>query len=62
MLIGFALPINIYGYIKLKSIGNLWIVLGILSALLPALVFNMKLGFSRWFNHHDISHVLIVFL
>ena len=62
MLIGFALPVNIYGYIKLKSTGNLWIVFGILSALLPALVFNMKLSLSRWFNHHDISHVLIVFV
>ena len=59
MLLGFALPLNIYAYLKTKSNGNLWLLLAINLAIFTAFMFNLKWSFSRWFNYHDISHTLM---
>ena len=59
MLLGFALPLNIYAYRKTKSNGNLWLLLAINLAIFTAFMFNLKWSFSKWFNYHDISHTLM---
>ena len=59
MLLGFALPLNLYAFRKTKSNGNLWLLLAINLAIFTAFMFNLKWSFSRWFNYHDISHTLI---
>lgn len=56
-LILLVLPMQIYNYRKTKSKASMFFIIAILIGLLPAVVFNFKLGFGRWFNHHDISHV-----
>ena len=59
MLLGFALPLNVYAYRKTKSNGNLWLLLAINLAIFTAFMFNLRWSFSKWFNYHDISHTLM---
>ena len=58
-LIAFILPIHIYNYLKQQSKGSLFIILTIAYSIIPGLVYNNQISFSRWFNYHDISHVLM---
>jgi hypothetical protein len=58
-LIGFVLPIHFYHWYKTRHIGSRWFVIAVLWAMLPAIVFNLEISVSRWFNFHDISHVLM---
>lgn len=55
----FVLPLQIYGYTKTKKRGHLMVIGTIVFALLPGLVYNNQISFGRWFNYHDISHVLM---
>ena len=59
ILIGFILPIHIYNFLKAKSNGSKLIIIAIIYALIPALVYNNQFSLSNWFNYHDISHVLM---
>ena len=59
VLIGFILPMHIFNFLKTKSEGSKAIILAIVYALIPALVYNNQFSISRWFNYHDISHVLM---
>jgi hypothetical protein len=59
LLIGFVFPIHIFNYSKTKSKGSGLIVLTILYALIPAFTYNNQISISKWFNYHDISHVLM---
>jgi hypothetical protein len=55
----FVLPLQVFAYIKSKKTGHL-IVLGTIAfAIIPGLVYNNQLSFGKWFNYHDISHVLM---
>lgn len=55
----FVLPLQIYAYIKTKNKAHLMVIGTIAFALLPGLVYNNQLSFGKWFNYHDISHVLM---
>ncbi len=59
LLIGFVFPLHIFNYSKTKSYGSRLIILIILYALIPAFVYNNQISISKWFNYHDISHVLM---
>ena len=59
LLIGFIFPIHTFNYSKKKSNGSRLIILTILYALIPAFIYNNQISISRWFNYHDISHVLM---
>tara|TARA_B100001287_G_scaffold269999_1_gene268159 strand:+ start:10693 stop:11406 length:714 start_codon:yes stop_codon:yes gene_type:complete len=59
ILIGFVLPLHIFNYVKTKSYGSMLIVLIIFYALIPAFIYNKQVSISKWFNYHDISHVLM---
>lgn len=58
-LIVFILPLNVFNYMRSKSKGSLWIVLTICYSILPGLLYSNQVSVNRWFNYHDISHVLM---
>ena len=55
----FVLPIQAYAYYKKKRKEYLIIIGTIFFAVVPGLVYNNQLSFGKWFNYHDISHVLM---
>lgn len=55
----FVLPLQIFSYYKTKKKGHLIVIATVAFALLPGLVYNNQLSFGKWFNYHDISHVLM---
>ena len=59
LLIGFVFPLHLFNYSKTKSDGSILIILVILYALIPAFIYNNQISISKWFNYHDISHVLM---
>lgn len=61
-LSGFVLPIQLFHFIKTKNKGSLLIVSAIIYGLAPGFVFNNQISVNRWFNYHDISHVLVCVL
>ncbi|MFL2571109.1 MAG: DUF6962 family protein [Parvicellaceae bacterium] len=58
-LIAFILPIHLYNYVKSASKGSLFILFTIFYSIIPGLVFNNQISIDKWFNYHDISHVLM---
>jgi hypothetical protein len=58
-LIAFIFPLQIFNYIKTKSKGGLIIIATILYSIIPGLVYNNQISIDKWFNYHDISHVLM---
>jgi hypothetical protein len=58
-LIGMMLPMHIFNYSKTKSLGSKYFIIAIAMGVLPGIVFNTQLSISRWFNYHDISHVIM---
>jgi hypothetical protein len=61
-LSGFVLPMQLFHFIKSKNKGSLLIVVSIVYGLAPGFVFNNQISVNRWFNYHDISHVLVCVL
>jgi hypothetical protein len=55
----FVLPLQILAYAKSKDKSHLIILGTIVFALIPGLVYNNQLSFGKWFNYHDISHILM---
>lgn len=55
----FVLPLQIFAYVKTKKKGHLMVIGTIAFALLPGLVYNNQISLGKWFNYHDISHVLM---
>jgi len=55
----FVLPIQVFSYLKFRKKGYLIIIGTIVYALIPGLIYNNQISFGRWFNYHDISHVLM---
>ncbi|MEO1214819.1 MAG: hypothetical protein AAFY45_14895 [Bacteroidota bacterium] len=58
-LVGLVLPLQAYNYFTTKNKGSMWVLIAMIWALIPAYVYNMEVSYSRWFNFHDISHVLM---
>ena len=61
-LIALVLPLQIFHYAKTKSKASMFFIISILTGLLTSVVFNLKTGFGVWFNHHDISHIILAFM
>ena len=51
--------LELYVYKKIKDPGSIYIFMGTGMALLAAITHTFKLGFSKWFNHNDTSHILM---
>ncbi len=58
-LIVFILPLHVFNFRKTQSQGSMFVALTIAFGILPGVVFNRQLSIDRWFNYHDISHVLM---
>jgi len=58
-LIGMMLPMHIFNFSKTKSSGSKLFIIAIGMGVLPGIIFNMQLSVNRWFNYHDISHVVM---
>lgn len=58
-LVLFVLPIHIIAHIKTKKTGHMYIYGAIIYGAIPGLIYNNQIGFSKWLNHHDISHILM---
>jgi hypothetical protein len=58
-LIFFIFPIHLYNFLKTKHIGSSYIVLTIIYSIIPGFIYNNQISVNKWFNFHDISHVLM---
>ncbi|PLX12730.1 MAG: hypothetical protein C0597_12635 [Marinilabiliales bacterium] len=52
---------NLLVYLKTKKKGSKLFLIAVGFSAIGALFFMNKWGFSPWFNHYDISHVLMTF-
>ncbi|MBN1597798.1 MAG: hypothetical protein JW894_05850 [Bacteroidales bacterium] len=50
---------SLYVYFKEKTTGSRTLLIAVVFAALSALVYMNKCGISPWFNHFDISHILM---
>ena len=51
--------LSIYIFLKTGSRGIVRFLIATGLSIIPALVFSFEWGFSPWFNHNDISHVIL---
>ncbi|MEM7370131.1 MAG: hypothetical protein AAF587_16105 [Bacteroidota bacterium] len=58
-LVGFVLPLHLLNYKRTHHPGSRQLLLGIVAGIFPAITFNFEITFHKWFNYHDISHVLM---
>jgi hypothetical protein len=61
-LIGMMLPMHIFNFFKTKSSGSKLFIIAIGMGVLPGVIFNAQLSVNRWFNYHDISHVVMAII
>ena len=59
-LFGVLLPIYTTRYIEYREKGTLFILLGILSLIVPALLFNHGESQGKVFDHSDMSHICLL--
>ena len=58
-LVGVVLILHASHYWKTNHPGSRGVMFAILFSFLPAITYNTKLTFHVYFNHHDISHLLM---
>jgi hypothetical protein len=58
-LLGVVFPFHLYTYIKTKDKGSLTILTAVGITAIAAVVFIKRLSFGEWFNHLDISHMVM---
>lgn len=58
-LLAVVMPFHGYNYWKTRDPGSLIILKAVGVASIAALVFMNEISISQWFNHIDISHVLM---
>ncbi|MEQ8703051.1 MAG: hypothetical protein RIC19_03980 [Phaeodactylibacter sp.] len=58
-LVGVVLTLQAYHYRKTNHPGSRALTLAILFSFLPAITYNTQLSLHVYFNHHDISHLLM---
>lgn len=58
-LIVHILPLQYLLERNSPSVGRRMFMSGIIIGLLPAIVYTRQLAINRWFNHHDLSRLLM---
>lgn len=58
-LVGFVFPLFYLYFKKTSHPGGRQIMIAIAAGIFPAITFNAEITFHRFFNYHDISHVLM---
>jgi hypothetical protein len=51
--------LHLFVYRKTKSKGSRLFLIAVSIAAISAIIFMNKWGISKWFNHNDISHILL---
>ena len=59
-LIGVVIPVAAFHYKRTGSKRSIWIIIGVLTNLLPAIIHLLKISVNEWFNFNDISHVVMI--
>ena len=60
VLTGFVIPLQLFGYLKNYNTGSVLVICAIVYGIVPGYVYNNQISLNRWFNYHDISHLLVV--
>lgn len=58
-LLFVVLTMQLLQYIKTKNTGSKYIIGAVLWGIFPAIVYNLQLSADKWFNYHDISHIMM---
>jgi hypothetical protein len=58
-LLGVVLPFHAYTWYRTRDKGSFTVIIAVFIAVCAALVFMNKLSLHMWFNHLDISHVMM---
>ncbi|MEZ4826734.1 MAG: hypothetical protein R3C61_10650 [Bacteroidia bacterium] len=58
-LVGVVLPVHAWLWLQHKAGGSRIISLAVIWGIIPAIVYNTEFTLHRYFNYHDISHVLM---
>ena len=59
-LVCIVFPFHLYVYSKTKNLGSKWTLEGIFVMMLGAPAFNIPIIIHEFFNHKDLSHVIIM--
>lgn len=54
-----VLALQGYHYWHSREDGRLLLMLGIVMGIFPAIIYTGQISLHRWFNYHDISHLLM---
>lgn len=60
-LLGLVFPIMTYQLFKSGKLENLFIMLGIVFAIFPALIHRNRISIGKIFNMNDLSHFFLIF-
>jgi hypothetical protein len=58
-LLGVVLPFHLYAWYKTKDKGSFLVIIAVLIASVAALIFMNQVSLHKWFNHLDISHIIM---
>ncbi|MEZ4774674.1 MAG: hypothetical protein R3D00_15925 [Bacteroidia bacterium] len=58
-LVGVVLPIHAWLWLQHKAGGSKIIALAVIWGIIPAIVYNTEFTIHKYFNYHDLSHVLM---
>lgn len=58
-LVFTVLPLQFIFYRDHKMTGTLVVISALIYAMIPGMVYTNELSVDRWFNYHDISHVMM---
>jgi hypothetical protein len=60
-LLLIVLAIHTANFIRSRSSGSVWIIIGIFLMALSALIHSLRLALDdKWFNHNDLGHVIVL--
>ncbi len=59
LLLGIVMPLNLIQFLRSGNRGSLFLVGGVLTATIAAIIFSLKISVAVWFNYNDISHVIV---
>lgn len=59
-ILAVIFPFHLYTYRKTRNKGSRYMLYGVGVLAIAAIIFNYPIVLSKWFNHHDFAHVLMV--
>ena len=59
-LLGIVLIVHLGDYLKNKTTSSSIVVLAVFAMLAPAAVHAFRISYNQWFNHNDLSHIVMI--